>query len=370
MHRAKAAGLACALLLGVILMLALTSGVVAQEVPPAPYAGLVNPFEWSDAAAISAGGLVYGQSCAPCHGAAGAGIPAVNFGTEAFATGLQAAPDFYFWRVSEGNLSQGMPPFKALLTEAKRWQALTYIASLGAPQPEPEPDEVLVLQLDAPGRTAAGEAVEFSARLLDDQGAPVAGATVEFFLKLDFFVNGMAQIGEAETDEQGVARVSYGPRQSGDIAVLARHRAGGGAVFEAAGTIEVTDESGPFYLPSAGLHADLPLPGLVFPAGVIDAPDPLGTAPRTVLRIPSGMPLLAFAAYLSAVLLVWSFYIRVMYNVWRISGGVQPRSPGSGAVSVNVRLLPTFLLGFVTVVITVLVLILITGPYSHPHLGH
>lgn len=102
-----------------------------EEVPP-PYTGIDNPFPWGDASAITAGNTIYQSNCGVCHGTDGNKITAADFSTSDFAVDLEARPDYYFWRLSEGNLSKGMPAFKSSLSDEERWQLLSYLQSLGA----------------------------------------------------------------------------------------------------------------------------------------------------------------------------------------------------------------------------------------------
>src|SRR3989304_2980920 len=63
-----------------VLLLTVTAVVaLAQEEPPAPYAGLKNPFAWSDAQAQAAGRKLYEQSCLGCHGASGSSLKGFDF---------------------------------------------------------------------------------------------------------------------------------------------------------------------------------------------------------------------------------------------------------------------------------------------------
>jgi hypothetical protein len=88
----------------------------------------------------------------------------------------------------------------------------------------------------------------------------------------------------------------------------------------------------------------------------------LGIAPPKILRIPGGLAFFPFTAYLAAVILVWGLYIRIMYQVVCIPLVVETDE-------VNTRLLPVA--GVITIALTLalLVMILIAGPDSHPHLS-
>jgi mono/diheme cytochrome c family protein len=114
------------------LLSVLAIAVHAQTEPPSPYAGLKNPFPWSDTAAQEAGKGLYQQSCSGCHGANGGSITRADFSAPDYAQSLEERPDLSFWILSEGRLDKGMPAYKSSLSEEQRWQTLTYLWSLGA----------------------------------------------------------------------------------------------------------------------------------------------------------------------------------------------------------------------------------------------
>ncbi len=115
----------------IFLVWVLATAVLAQTELPPPYAGLKNPFPWSDATAQEAGKGLYQRSCSGCHGADGGSIAGANFSAAGYAQSLEERPDLSFWILSEGKLDKGMPPYKSSLSEEQRWQILTYLWSLG-----------------------------------------------------------------------------------------------------------------------------------------------------------------------------------------------------------------------------------------------
>ena len=66
-------------------------------------------------------------------------------------------------------------------------------------------------------------------------------------------------------------------------------------------------------------------------------------------------------AYVFALILVWGLYLRVMYLTLRISLATERGDT-------NTRLVPLIGIAVMIAFVTLLVLILITGPYSHFHL--
>ncbi len=310
------------------------------------------------------------------HGVSGGNIAGTNFSATGFPENLEERPDFYFWVLSEGRLDKGMPPFRTSLPEEQRWQVLTYLWSLGAAVP---PEEALpapshehsgTVQLTVPEPAQSGQPLTLTAVLQDDEGKPIENATIKFFFKVDFFATDLIKIGESVTNAQGVAALVHTPRLVGDVQIITLHQ---GDSHEAvtmvnlaeshrtATMVNLVESTDPFYQAKAGLPDTTSLPEIfIGPKSTLE-PEKEGTAPTTVLRIPGGLPSLLLLAYVFTIILVWSLYFRVWYQMFRIPvvRGIEDR---------NNRLLPT--IGLVTMVVlaTLLVFILITGPYSNPHL--
>ena len=112
--------------------------VSASEAPKArPYAQMavvpakdqaqVNPLA-NDPNAVAAGRKLYDRHCASCHGAAGENG---RKGPSLRVPEIHAASDgALFWVVTNGNVRAGMPVWSKL-PEPQRWQAATYLKSLG-----------------------------------------------------------------------------------------------------------------------------------------------------------------------------------------------------------------------------------------------
>lgn len=359
-RRLVMAAVASAALLGVAGLSWLATAAHAQSQVPPPYAGVKNPFPWDNPAARDAGKRVYQQSCTGCHGAAGSALPAADFSQAGFHQRLETEPDYFFWVVSEGRPAQGMPAFRSSLSEPQRWQVLTYLWSLSSPAAPgaetPHPGDVFIA-LTAPQEGTAGQPIVLKAVLRGKDGQPIVGAAVDFAARLYFFTDGSIPMGEAVTDETGVAALTYTPRFSGDVLMAARYE-----TVESTVRVNVAEAEQPFYHPEAGIQ--LPALGKEVFIGPESARTlgPLGFAPGVSFRLPGGALswLLIVAA---AVALVWATYFRVLYQVLRIPIGSQMGDT-------DTRLVPAIALAVVIIVGAFLVLKLLTGSYSHFNLGH
>lgn len=331
---------------------------LAQDGVPPPYAGLKNPFPWDDASAQAAGKQVYQQYCLGCHGITGSGHPRADFSTQDYPQRLEATPDLYYWILTEGKMEQGMPPFKSSLSDEQRWQSLTYIWSLGKAStvtPAPGPLETGLLQLNSARQIEAGQPLTMSAILLDKAGKPIPGVTVAFFTSENFFTTGLMSIGDATTDDQGVAIFTFVPRRAGSTRLVARY---GGS--EASATALVTETDKVLYRTEAGIR--LPTAGPEILIGPRTATEPTeGQAPTSALRLPGGL-LSWLWLFVMALALIWGTYFRVMYQVLRI-----PAYRRSGGL--NLRLVPQIGLLIIALIGILMVLMVITGPYSHFHLS-
>jgi mono/diheme cytochrome c family protein len=347
-----------------LILWVLATAVLAQEETPPPYAGLENLFPWNDASAQEAGKAIFRQSCLGCHGANGSNIASADFSAADFAQSLEERADFYFWTVSEGRLDKGMPPFKSSLSEEQRWQVLTYLHSLAAaappvvtPPPTKPPVEGASLTLSAPEQAQSGQSLTLTATLHDKQGKPAGGATVKFLIKVDFFTSGLMEIGEAVTNDQGVAVLEYTPRQAGETQVVARYEA-----TETTATVNLAQNTKPFYHAEAGIR--LPAPGpdvLIGPKSALDTGEGNSAhTPMSAFRLP-GSILSWLWLFAGVVILLWLTYFRVMYQVFRIASVKEMGDT-------NTRLVPLLGMAVVVTLGIVLTLIIITGPYSHLHL--
>jgi mono/diheme cytochrome c family protein len=104
-----------------------------------------NPLE-DDPDAVLAGGKLFDEHCAECHGdMADGGKKAPSLRAPEVQ---QATPGALFWLLTNGVVRRGMPVWSKL-PEPERWQLVRYIKSLTPPGPDatPKPDPA---KLDAP----------------------------------------------------------------------------------------------------------------------------------------------------------------------------------------------------------------------------
>jgi mono/diheme cytochrome c family protein len=350
-------------LLWVFVVAVLAQDEPTTEVPPS-YKGMENPFSWSDASVQGAGKVIYQRSCLGCHGVTGSGTAGSDFGAADFPQSLEERPDYYFWKLGDGELDKGMPAYKSVLSEEQRWQILTYLWSIGkAPPPGVTPPaaglpaevENGTLLLTAPEQAQSGQPLTLSAILQDSQGKPNPNNTVKFFIRMDFFTSGLMEIGDAITNDKGNAVLEYTPRQSGAIEVVARH-----GTIEAATRVSLTETDQLFYHPEVGIEAFAPGEEVFISIEPVLELGEGSSAPAPVFRLPTGV--LAWAApLLLTVIAIWVTCLYVIYQVYRI-----PIIQEAG--DTNTRRIPAIGLVVAVVLGIMIVLMLITGPYSNFHL--
>ena len=104
-------------------------GLWLQRVPGKDRAR-TNPFA-TDPDAIAAGGKIFGEHCAACHGADAEGKHEgkhirPNLHSERVK---QATSGELFWLLTNGSQKNGMPSWSRL-PEAQRWQVISFLKSL------------------------------------------------------------------------------------------------------------------------------------------------------------------------------------------------------------------------------------------------
>jgi mono/diheme cytochrome c family protein len=121
---------------GVARALAQNEGMAAHKNRKSTYAALAedpekararkNPFE-GDPQAMTAGGKLFEQHCAECHGEKAGGT---RRGASLLREEVQqATPGTLFWVLTNGVVRRGMPVWSKL-PEPERWQIVTFLQSL------------------------------------------------------------------------------------------------------------------------------------------------------------------------------------------------------------------------------------------------
>jgi mono/diheme cytochrome c family protein len=107
-------------------------GVYAPiEKVPAKARAKANPLG-NDRDALAAGGKLFEQHCAECHGMKAEGS---KRGPSLLREEVQqATPGALFWILSNGVIRRGMPDWSKL-PEPERWQIVTFLKSLKTPLP-------------------------------------------------------------------------------------------------------------------------------------------------------------------------------------------------------------------------------------------
>jgi len=129
-------------LLGTAIVCLAADGSWLKHVPEADRQR-TNPLA-GQADAIAAGGRMFEDHCAKCHGtdALGRGKrPSLRSDRVQHATDGEI-----FWLLKNGNLAKGMPTWAAL-PEPMRWQIIAYLKSLGPDAPAATDQSVTVVKM-------------------------------------------------------------------------------------------------------------------------------------------------------------------------------------------------------------------------------
>lgn len=98
------------------------------SVPTTPLTGHANP-QPATAAVIAQGQALYAQTCATCHGASGTGTGTPGAPLPAAIAARYTDGDLY-WLITNGVPGTGMPPLRARLSPAERWQIVRYLRAV------------------------------------------------------------------------------------------------------------------------------------------------------------------------------------------------------------------------------------------------
>lgn len=348
------------LAVALIAALMLSSVVFAQDPVPPPFAGLENPFAWDDEATLNAGEPVYKARCQGCHASDGSGMSAADFSTEEFPRHLRENADFYFWITSEGRAARGMPAFADQLTENEIWQVLTLIGTLaeqstGGSGLDPNSDPGGLIHLTLPANARSGEPFTVEVTLFGSDFEALGNATVTFSQQTEFFIEAPMVIGQAITNRSGQALVELVVTDTGSLDIIASF-----GEVEAVGKLVVAEGIKSENGAHIGLHLPEMYDDIVFGPEAATHLDENSNAPVSQFRIPGGMRGFLFLAYLFAVILVWSLYLRVWYQLLRIPKDVPIQKE-------RLTLVPYFGLAVMTGFLILLIFVLINGPQSHFH---
>ena len=128
----------------------------ALETAPGKSRARNNPLE-RDPGALAAGGKLYEQHCAECHGSkAGGGKKGASLLKPQVT---EAPPGALFWILTNGVIWRGMPDWSKL-PEPQRWQIVTFLKSLKPSANLRNPPRQPPLAIHASGATTKELAME------------------------------------------------------------------------------------------------------------------------------------------------------------------------------------------------------------------
>jgi copper resistance protein D len=110
----------------------------APAVEPAYPTSFYAPARPYDAASVTAGGALYAENCALCHGSDGKGDGPAEAGSAVRPANLTEpqlfahSPGDLFWSVSHGAGHGAMPGFATVLTADQRWDVINFIRARAA----------------------------------------------------------------------------------------------------------------------------------------------------------------------------------------------------------------------------------------------
>ncbi len=112
------------------------------------------------------------------------------------------------------------------------------------------------ITIEAPEQAITGQTLTLIAQVRENEyDEPVEGRSVIFFVKTDFYIKGLVEIGEAVTDNHGLAKIDYIPNQPGDLQVVASYKADSNSKpVIAESIIIVSGETKPIYQTVIGIQ--------------------------------------------------------------------------------------------------------------------
>ncbi len=112
------------------------------------------------------------------------------------------------------------------------------------------------ITIEAPEQAVTGQTLTLTARVIENEyDEPVIGARVNFFIKTDFFIDSLVEIGESVTDERGLAKIDYIPNQPGEFQIVASHKEGSNfKPIAAEGSVIISGPTQSFYQSVIGIQ--------------------------------------------------------------------------------------------------------------------
>jgi hypothetical protein len=187
--------------------------------------------------------------------------------------------------------SSALRAFGLVLLVGATWPAI----ALADTTPPPA-----AISLGAPTAATLGERVTLQAHLVDAQGAPIAKAPITFVVPLSFLnVDGDVVVAQGQTNDQGLVAATWQVRSSGTLGISAKFAGDADhGPATASSQIAVTGDR-QLYVDDQGVL----VPGL----SVAPIPALAGLWPRL-----TPWPVVA------ALLIVWSLYGRVAFQLFRL----------------------------------------------------
>lgn len=227
----------------------------------------------------------------------------------------------------------------------------------------------LNLTLSLPNKWYRGGEASLSAILTADDGKPIQGENINFYLDYSFFlgldsgkVSGMMDIGKATTDENGIARLKYTPRLGEDLKFVARYNGSGqfDAVVSPA-SAKIEDNGHRFYNSEVGI----PMPSLVHYSLAESAPVNPAAPFKQLLTLK--LPTLILGLLIAGI---WFTYVRVAYGLLRISRVYTMSNIHSTRESFRQSkfLFPVVLMIFLAIFALTLLSVIFTSPDTHLNL--
>ncbi len=199
------------------------------------------------------GGDLYRSSCAGCHGQDGAKLPTVKLMDSGYLTTL--GDETLVKAIAEGKGK--MPPQGSAnggkLSDEDIQAIMGFLKSQSEAATSAQSAAVeTTLALTSSRENAVGEPLTLTAHLQTKDGAPVDGEVITFYQEGELLgIKAPMEIGEARTNAEGNAAITYLPRVIGDQQLIARHDGGTSytsAEATASGRVYVAE---PAYVPDA-----------------------------------------------------------------------------------------------------------------------